>query len=239
VSLRLHRDVSAVMIDGNIVLLNERSGSYWQLNQSGSATLRFLLDGDSAAEIVRHLTNNYGMDSWDVAADLDAFLAALWTAKFGNIVTEPVVLLTPARLSFDQRLTARLAVAGARLLGTAPPHRIRQVLRLLRYGCRLATAQQAARRAVISVSVRCAGRACLQRSLATVLMCRMHGTWPTWCTGVRTSPFRAHAWVEVDGVPIGETFGPGYYTTIMTVPSPLDGWAGRIVNRLSRRRGPR
>jgi hypothetical protein len=24
----------------------------------------------------------------------------------------------------------------------------------------------------------------------------MRGVWPTWCTGVRTPPFSAHAWVE-------------------------------------------
>ena len=143
-------------------------------------------------------------------------------------MTEPIVLLSPARLTLGQQLTARLAVAAARLLAAAPPHRIRQVLHLLRRGCCLATAHHAlaARQAVVSVSVRCAGRACLQRSLATVLVCRMRGTWLTWCTGVRTCPFKAHAWVEVDGVPVGETFGPGYYTTIMTVPSLQGGVAG-------------
>lgn len=58
-----------------------------------------------------------------------------------------------------------------------------------------------------------------QRSLAVALFCRIHGVWPTWCTGVRTAPFRAHAWIEVDGVPMGESFGPGYYTRVMTVPA--------------------
>ncbi|WP_407702265.1 lasso peptide biosynthesis protein [Streptomyces specialis] len=31
----------------------------------------------------------------------------------------------------------------------------------------------------------------------------MGGSWPTWCTGVRVAPFRAHVWGEVDGVPVG------------------------------------
>ncbi|MGH3856520.1 MAG: lasso peptide biosynthesis B2 protein [Pseudonocardiaceae bacterium] len=110
-------------------------------------------------------------------------------------MTEPVVLSLPARLTLGQRLTARLAVGAARLLDAAPPRRIRQVLYLMRRGCGPATARHAsaARQAVVSVSVHCSGRACLQRSLATALYCRMRGTWPTWCTGVRTSPFRAHA----------------------------------------------
>lgn len=126
----------------------------------------------------------------------------------------------PARLRPGRRLIASFAVGIARPLAALPPHRIRQVLHLVRRGGIPATERDAlaARQAVVSGSVRCAGRACLQRSLATALVCRMSGVWPTWCTGVRTSPFRAHAWVEVNGVPMGESFGPGYYTTIMTVP---------------------
>jgi len=135
-------------------------------------------------------------------------------------MTEPVVLLSEVTRTLSKRLTARLAVGVARLLVAAPPHRIRQILQLMRRGSQPANVHQAlaARRAVVSVSIRCAGRGCLQRSLATVLFCRMHGTWPTWCTGVRTSPFRAHAWVEVNGLPVGEVFSSGYYTAIMTVP---------------------
>ncbi|MGH3827916.1 MAG: lasso peptide biosynthesis B2 protein [Pseudonocardiaceae bacterium] len=122
-----------------------------------------------------------------------------------------------------------MAVGAARLLAAAPPRRIRQVLYLMRRGCGPATARHAsaARQAVVSVSVHCSGRACLQRSLATALYCRMRGTWPTWCTGVRTSPFRAHAWVAVNNVPIGESFGSGYYTTIMTVPPVRGVWLDR------------
>ncbi|MFI2077325.1 MULTISPECIES: lasso peptide biosynthesis B2 protein [Streptomyces] len=42
----------------------------------------------------------------------------------------------------------------------------------------------------------CSGPYCLQRSLATALLCQLGGTWPTWCTGVRTPPFATHAWAE-------------------------------------------
>jgi hypothetical protein len=135
-------------------------------------------------------------------------------------VTDPVILALQDRLPLSHRLIALLAVGVARLLATLSPRRIRCVLQVVRGGCVPATAYQSlnARQAVISVSVRCAGRNCLQRSLAAALLCRMRGVWPTWCTGVRTDPFRAHAWVEVDGVPIGETFGSGYYTAVITVP---------------------
>ncbi|MFJ8716444.1 lasso peptide biosynthesis B2 protein [Streptomyces violaceus] len=30
---------------------------------------------------------------------------------------------------------------------------------------------------------------------------------PTWCSGVRTSPFAAHAWVEADDRPVGDPPG--------------------------------
>ncbi|GGZ37668.1 lasso peptide biosynthesis B2 protein [Streptomyces poonensis] len=118
-----------------------------------------------------------------------------------------------------RRLAARLAVASARALAALPPRRLRAALHLVRTGARPARAAQTlgARDAVVAVSARCAGRHCLQRSLATALLCRMAGTWPTWRTGVRTAPFRAHAWVEADGRPIGEPHPAGYYTPTLTV----------------------
>ncbi|GGS14184.1 hypothetical protein GCM10010252_62030 [Streptomyces aureoverticillatus] len=61
-----------------------------------------------------------------------------------------------------------------------------------------------ARQEVTTVSTLCAGRYCLQRSLATALLCRMRGHVPTWCSGVRTTPFGAHAWV---GGGRGQTHG--------------------------------
>ncbi|MCC3775084.1 lasso peptide biosynthesis B2 protein [Streptomyces sp. UNOB3_S3] len=115
-----------------------------------------------------------------------------------------------------------LATAVARLLVLLPPGRIRRALLVIRRGAAPATAAQAlaARQEVVAVSTRCAGEGCLQRSVATVLLCRMRGVWPDWCTGVRTAPFRAHAWVEVDGQPIGEPYGSAdYYRRMMTVPN--------------------
>jgi len=127
--------------------------------------------------------------------------------------------------SLPRRLAARGAVAAARPLSALPPRRIRAVLELLRTGARPATTAQAqaARDAVVAVSTRCAGQYCIQRSLATALLCRMSGTWPTWRAGIRTAPFRAHAWVEADGQPVGEPRPAGYYTPPhrRTVAAPL------------------
>ncbi|WP_107500306.1 lasso peptide biosynthesis B2 protein, partial [Streptomyces swartbergensis] len=127
----------------------------------------------------------------------------------------------PPRPSLKLRLLALVAVAAARPLARARPHRIATVLQALRRGATSATADQAAtaRTAVVTVSARCAApRSCLHRSLATVILCRLLGTWPTWATGVRTDPFCAHAWVAVDGTPVGEPAQDTGYTPILTVP---------------------
>ncbi|WP_237107538.1 lasso peptide biosynthesis B2 protein [Nonomuraea sp. MG754425] len=121
--------------------------------------------------------------------------------------------------ALPERIAGRLAVAVARLLARRPPRRIVAVLRLLRRGARPATYEQAlrARQTVTAISTRCAGSYCLPRSLATVLLCRMRGTWPTWHTGVRTPPFAAHAWVVAEGRPVGEEADVATYRPLLTV----------------------
>jgi hypothetical protein len=134
----------------------------------------------------------------------------------------PVSPERPARPAWRRRIAARLALAAAWPLVRFPPTRIQRVLALVRRGARPAGAYQvaAARDAVVAVSPRCAaGRGCLPRSLATALLCRMSGAWPTWCTGVRTDPFRAHAWVEAEGAPIGEPEEVSLYHKVITVPA--------------------
>ncbi|GAA0916007.1 MULTISPECIES: lasso peptide biosynthesis B2 protein [Streptomyces violaceusniger group] len=131
-------------------------------------------------------------------------------------------LETPTTPPWHLRPAALTAVGIARLLTYLPPQRLRKVLECARRGSRPATETKAlrARNAVVAVSVPCAGPRCLQRSIATALLCRMTGTWPDWCTGVRTQPFQAHAWVEVDGKPIGENIDEiRYFHVLMTVRS--------------------
>ncbi|GAA3434225.1 lasso peptide biosynthesis B2 protein [Kutzneria kofuensis] len=131
----------------------------------------------------------------------------------------PAALTRPAPMPLHRRVLPLIAVAVARMLIGRRPVRIRQLLEFASRGARPATLAQAerAREAVVSVSLRCAGQGCLQRSIAVALLCRARGTWPTWCTGVRTSPFSAHAWVEVDGHPVGEPLPAGHYRPLLTV----------------------
>ncbi|WP_106248017.1 lasso peptide biosynthesis B2 protein [Allonocardiopsis opalescens] len=131
----------------------------------------------------------------------------------------PVALEPSVRVGRRRRVAALAAVGLAWLLQRLRPRRLRAVLGLVRRGARPATEAQAlsARRTVVTVSVRCAGQGCLQRSIATALLCRFGGSWPDWCTGVRTEPFRAHAWVEVAGRPVGERDEVSVYHKTMTV----------------------
>jgi len=132
------------------------------------------------------------------------------------------IIHQPRSVPLHRRMPTYLAVGAARLLATRPPRRIRAVLGWLRRGAKPATFEQAkaARDAVVAVSLVCAAReGCVARSLATVLLCRLHGRWPAWCVGVRrVPPFAAHAWVEADGIPVGEDFPPDYFRTLFTVP---------------------
>jgi Transglutaminase-like superfamily len=128
----------------------------------------------------------------------------------------------PRSVRLRRRVVTRLAVGAARLLATQSPRSIRTVLAWLRRGAQPASFEQAkaARDVVVAVSLTCAAReGCLARSLATVLLCRARGYWPTWCVGCRRlPPFAAHAWVEVDGVMVGEDYPPNYFRTLFTVP---------------------
>lgn len=119
------------------------------------------------------------------------------------------------------RPPAVLAAGVARVLTRLPPARLRRVLEIASRGAGPANVAQAlrARNAVVYVSLACAGPRCLQRSVAVALLCRLGGTWPQWCTGVVTEPFGAHAWVAVDGEPVGEDDAHvGAFRVIMSVP---------------------
>ncbi|MFD1148852.1 lasso peptide biosynthesis B2 protein [Saccharothrix hoggarensis] len=121
------------------------------------------------------------------------------------------------------RVLCWVITAVARGVARLPPQRIRSLLTVLSAGARPAGHAEAlaARDAVTAVSLRCAGPGCLPRSIATALLCRVKGSWPTWRVGVRTAPFSAHAWVEAEGRPVGEPPGTELLHVLMTVrPAP-------------------
>lgn len=136
-------------------------------------------------------------------------------------MTTPSSLSRPTGVPLPRRIAARFAVAVATPLAKLKPATLRRVLRAVSRGARPAhhDAAKAARDAVLAVSLRCLGpQGCLPRSVAVALLCRLSGTWPTWCVGVRVMPpFGAHAWVEADGVPVDENLPAQYFRPLMTV----------------------
>ncbi|MEU7203585.1 lasso peptide biosynthesis B2 protein [Streptomyces sp. NPDC045470] len=136
-------------------------------------------------------------------------------------MTTPSALDRPAGVPLARRLAARLVLVPAVALSFLPPRRLRAVLGLVCRGAEPASATQAkhARDAMCAVSLRCAGPpGCLPRSLGAALLCRLGGSWPTWCTGVRmVPPFTAHAWIEVAGHPVDEGVPDDYFTRLVTV----------------------
>ncbi|MFG1671383.1 lasso peptide biosynthesis B2 protein [Streptomyces sp. Y7] len=136
-------------------------------------------------------------------------------------MTTPSALERPTGVPLRRRLAARLVLLPAVVLALLPPRRLRAVLGVLRRGAAPAgTAQaQRARDAMCAVSLRCTGpKGCLPRSLGAALLCRLLGTWPTWCAGVRVvPPFTAHAWIEAEGRPVGEDVPDGYFARLVAV----------------------
>ncbi|MFC0626470.1 lasso peptide biosynthesis B2 protein [Kribbella deserti] len=136
-------------------------------------------------------------------------------------MTMPVTLEYGAEVNAWNRLLGRICVLAAFALIKLRPARLRRAMELVRTGARPATEAEAlaARSAVVVVSVTCAGQGCLPRSVATALRCRLSGVWPAWCTGALTEPFRAHAWVEVDGKPVGELDDVRHFRKLIEVPA--------------------
>ncbi|WP_020670107.1 lasso peptide biosynthesis B2 protein [Amycolatopsis nigrescens] len=136
-------------------------------------------------------------------------------------MTTPLVIHRDrAGIPLSRRAAAHCAAGAGRLLAKLPPRHLRTVLSKLRAGAAPANQEQAgsALAAVVAVSVVCAGQGCLPRSIATALLCRARGVWPTWCVGVRVEPFYAHAWVEAEGTMVGERFPKEYFRVLMSVP---------------------
>ncbi|MEI5527302.1 lasso peptide biosynthesis B2 protein [Streptomyces brasiliscabiei] len=123
------------------------------------------------------------------------------------------------RLPLHRRPLPLLAVGAAHLIGRLSAPRIHRILTVCSHGGRPATYAEAARaRAeIVAVGPRHAGQGCLPRSIATVLLCRARGAWPTWRTGMRTVSTATHAWVEAEGRPVDDLPPTPGIPPIMTV----------------------
>ena len=80
-TLALRDGVSTADTDYGITVLDEDSGEYFTLNPSAALVLRTLLDGGTAEQAVRALTEQYAVDAGTAAADVASLLGELRSAR--------------------------------------------------------------------------------------------------------------------------------------------------------------
>lgn len=76
-ALRFGPDVSTAETDYGTVLLDQRSGNYWELNPTGSLVVRTLLDGGDEAEAVAALLTEFDIGRDRAEQDVTALVREL------------------------------------------------------------------------------------------------------------------------------------------------------------------
>ena len=79
--LRLRPEIATTDTDDGLVLLDERTGRYWQLNPTGAHVLHALLAGQHPNHITTELINRYHIDATQAQQDIAALTDQLHTAK--------------------------------------------------------------------------------------------------------------------------------------------------------------
>lgn len=126
----------------------------------------------------------------------------------------------PKKVSIKMRLLALLAILISVPLNWLSPNRIEKIFTRITKNKPLASEKEVLeiRDAVCTVSRRCRSQeGCLRRSIAVVVAAWLKRRSASWNTGFALEPFRAHAWVEVKGIPIGEPDEINLYTKVISV----------------------
>lgn len=201
---------------GGVVLLNLATGQWHALNATAGVLWRAWQSGESFEQAVAAVTDRYpGVSPDRIRADAGQLLGRLVTRGLlrvslpqrgsaiamaeGHSPTGQASRRTDRVLAFG---CLALALVYARL----PFRATYRILRLTRSWCRTAPAQQQAESIVAAVH-RAArwypGRAaCLELSVAAVLLAALYGRRLDWCLGAAADPYRFHAWVETGGSPV-------------------------------------
>lgn len=78
---RLRENVTACPIDDGMILLDERTGRYWQLNAAGAAIVGALLSGATPEQVTDRLVATRPVSPQRAADDVTALIAQLTHAK--------------------------------------------------------------------------------------------------------------------------------------------------------------
>ena len=134
-------------------------------------------------------------------------------------MSSPVRMEQRTKLSVKYKITALFCANVSFFLIKLPPKKLSEVIEKLSKNTRKALPKEVEswRTSINSINVRCAGNGCLQRSVAVMLRGIIARRTPDWVSGFQVSPFIAHAWVEVDGIPIGEEMDLSNFQKILFV----------------------
>jgi hypothetical protein len=78
--LRNQEHLAVTDTDYGAVLLDTKSGAYWQLNPTAALVTRTLLDGGDAAEAVRRVTASFEVDTERATADVHTLIEGMRAA---------------------------------------------------------------------------------------------------------------------------------------------------------------
>ncbi len=134
-------------------------------------------------------------------------------------MSSPVRMEQRTKLSVKNKIIALFCANVSFFLIKLPPKKLSEVIEKLSKNTRKALPKEVEswRTSINSINVRCAGNGCLQRSVAVMLRGIIARRTPDWVSGFQVSPFIAHAWVEVDGIPIGEEMDLSNFQKILFV----------------------
>lgn len=79
--LRLRPDIATTDTEDGVVLLDEHTGRYWQLNPTGAAILHALRQGEDPDQIAHTLASRYRISVEQARQDITALTEHLHTAK--------------------------------------------------------------------------------------------------------------------------------------------------------------
>lgn len=134
-------------------------------------------------------------------------------------MSSPVRMEQRTKLSVKNKIIALFCANVSFFLIKLPPKKLSEIIEKLSKNTRKAFPKEVEswRISINSINVRCAGNGCLQRSVAVMLRGIIARRTPDWVSGFQLSPFIAHAWVEVDGIPIGEEMDLSNFQKILFV----------------------
>lgn len=79
--MELGKDVALTETEDGAVLLDQRSGKYWQVNGSGAVALRTLLAGGTPQRAAEAVTARYPVDAERALADVEKLVESLRAAR--------------------------------------------------------------------------------------------------------------------------------------------------------------